>query len=159
MISDCGKYRYQLWRKIPQPLRWIKTVTFVMLNPSIADAEIDDPTIRRCKAFSKANGFTDMYVVNLFAYRATDPKELAFVDDPHGPKNSQYTWDAINKSTTTILAWGAHPMAKKARQNFNNNGDFYCLGMTKDGSPRHPLYVKSDQPIIEWLGRPDESAK
>lgn len=116
IISNCGKYRYQLWRKIPQPLRWIREVTFVMLNPSIADASIDDPTIRRCMAFAKREGFTDMYAINLFAYRATNPKELAIVADPHGPDNYKFIDEVAILPGTVIVAWGGKSNFGKSRK-------------------------------------------
>src|ERR1700749_3282622 len=84
VISDCKKYRYLLRRTWDE--RRIR-VLFIMLNPSTADAEIDDPTIKSCVRLCKENGFGSIEVVNLFGWRATDPKELLEVDDPVGPRN------------------------------------------------------------------------
>lgn len=87
-----------------------------MLNPSIADASIDDPTIRRCMAFAKREGFTDMYAINLFAYRATNPKELAIVADPHGPDNYKFIDEVAILPGTVIVAWGGKSNFGKSRK-------------------------------------------
>jgi hypothetical protein len=157
-ISPCGLYRYTLHRRIPSALRWIRPCLFVMLNPSTADASQDDPTIRRCLGFAKREGCTGLTVVNLFALRATDPAELAKHDDPFGPDNHLHLRAQFDAHRTGIIvaAWGAHPMAHDL-----GNAEVFselcslgalCLGMTKHGSPRHPLYVKSDQPLVPWKG-------
>lgn len=105
-LSPCGLYRYWLWRK------WSdggKRVTFVMLNPSTADALMDDPTIRKCVGFAKRLGFDELFVVNLFAYRATEPKELQRVGwrIAEGPANDNHTATACMLASLVIAAWGA----------------------------------------------------
>ena len=91
IISPCGRYRYVLKRNLPQAIRWVKPCLFVMLNPSVADAELDDPTIRRCIGFAKREGCTELTVVNLFAYRSTDPEGLLIqTRDPIGDMNDAY---------------------------------------------------------------------
>lgn len=88
IISDCQQYRYALWRI------WDETkpfVMFIMLNPSKADAETDDNTVRRCIGFAKSWGYGGIYICNLFAYRSTDPKVLLKVDNPFGDQNIQQT--------------------------------------------------------------------
>lgn len=125
-----------------------------MLNPSTADAELDDPTIRRCISFAKREGCTELTVVNLFAYRSTDPKQLYKVDDPIGPQNDFYIKQAIRAHDMGIViaAWGAHPIAiNRAKEilAMPEFADVLCLGTTKKGAPRHPLYVKSDAQFIE----------
>jgi hypothetical protein len=153
-ISSCGTYRYTLNRKIPSVLRWVKPVLFIMLNPSIADAQIDDPTIRRCIGFAKSWECTDLTVVNLFALRATDPSELEKAIDPIGPENDFHLKEQIEKHSLvglTVVAWGSKPIAKERAKNlmpvFNN---VKCLGITKDGSPKHPLYLKNESELISW---------
>ena len=152
-LSICGQYRYDLtrwWGDGP----W---ATWVMLNPSTADATTDDPTIRRCIGFSKREGCSGLRVVNLYALRATHPKELARHADPDGgPENSWALAEAsaaARSGELVIVAWGAHPMAEqKAHQvgpRFEDAGAF-CLGRTKSGQPRHPLYVRADQPLEPW---------
>lgn len=151
-ISSCGLYRYFLLR------RWAmhgKTCAFVMLNPSTADARQDDPTIRRCIRFAQREGCSAMLVVNLFGFRATDPRELRNAADPHGPENVEWVRHAVAQARATgapvIAAWGANPMVGNASPHvFSALGDAMCLGMTKAGSPRHPLYVRGDQPLEPW---------
>lgn len=148
VISDCAKYRYWLERdKGSNPL------VFVMLNPSTADAELDDPTIRRCRRFAADNGYTGIVVVNLYAYRATKPKDLFLADNPIGQENDNYISTAalIND---VCCAWGANADKDRAAEVVRiiraAGGIPRCLGVTKDGSPRHPLYVKADQKLINY---------
>jgi hypothetical protein len=158
ILSACGAYRYTLHRQIPSVLRWVKPCLFVMLNPSTADATVDDPTIRRCISFAKREGCTDLTVVNLFALRATDPVELTRHADPIGPDNAKHVGEQIIKHQQIgliIAAWGSHSITSKFNMVFiikrmlHTSGAF-CLGVTKDGSPRHPLYVRNDQPLIPY---------
>lgn len=160
IISPCGAYRYTLHRHIPSVLRWVRPCLFVMLNPSIADATADDPTIRRCIGFAKREGCTELTVVNLFALRATDPKELTKHPDPFGPESERHVREQCEKHQQIgyiIAAWGAHPMASGHKdssvvKSLLRNTGALCLGMTSAGHPRHPLYIKNDQPLIPWSG-------
>jgi hypothetical protein len=148
-----GPYRYDLIRQWDDSLPILE---WVMLNPSTADEDLDDPTIRRCRGFADRWGFGGLVVHNLFAWRATNPRELAVREDPIGPRNLGYL-AAAQPGDTTIVAWGAHPMAKawwKTRQPGCNPLRYrvtYCLGTTLSGAPKHPLYVKSDTPLRPWL--------
>jgi len=159
IISPCGTYRYTLTRRIPQVVRWVKPCLFVMLNPSVADAAIDDPTIRRCIGFANRHLCTDLTVVNLFALRATDPKQLQICQarsgDPIGPDNWMHFTDQItaHRLGVIIAAWGANPMAATMPMHHQalRDAGAQCLGVTKDGSPRHPLYVRADQPLVPWV--------
>ncbi len=136
----------------------MRRVAFVMLNPSTADADIDDATIRRCRTFARGAGFV---VVNLFAYRATKPKDMP--EDFHealGDENYAHITRVAQGDYKIIVAWGANPgvnghaadVAAMLRWCSDPPNTVYCLGKTKDGHPRHPLYVKSDQPIIPFDG-------
>lgn len=153
IISPCGQYRYTLTRRIPCVLRWVRPCLFIMLNPSIADASIDDPTIRRCIGFAKLWQCTSLTVVNLFALRSTDPEALAKHADPVGPENDTYLSRLAfsHRFGVVVCAWGSHPFAKEraqaVREAFTGAS---CLGITKNGSPRHPLYVKADQPLVPY---------
>lgn len=157
-ISPCGKYRYILsrqWTQNHEP-----SLIFIMLNPSTADANEDDPTIRRCMAFAKREGFGGIQVFNLFGFRATDPKSLP-AEGAVGPMNGHYhgwafQW-ALHAGAKIVAAWGAHPHPEKneAIQSIVNLAkDFgvslYCLGTTQAGQPRHPLYIKGDQPLVPF---------
>ena len=150
-ISACGRYRYSLqriWGEAP-PL------AFIMLNPSTADANIDDPTIRRCMSFARREGCGGIIVVNLFALRATDPKELLKSIDPVGPYNILVINSIIDAPTPPriVCAWGAHALAlAQARKAIDFAHSFrrqlWCLGRTRlKFAPRHPLYVDGDQPL------------
>lgn len=154
-ISPCGTYRYFLGRVWDDKL---PVMIFVMLNPSTADAKFDDPTIRRCISFAKRDGFGGIAVINLYAFRTSSPKELyAFRGDRQGPENSGY-WAAVldlHTKNKIVCAWGAHERAGTMGQGFtraarNRDVPLYCLGVTSGGSPRHPLYVKGDQPLLEY---------
>lgn len=151
-ISECGLYRYTLHREIDQVTRWVKPCLFIMLNPSTADAVQDDPTIRRCIKFAEREGCTSLTVVNLFALRATDPGELIGHADPIGPLNDQRIEEMVDQHSLGIVvaAWGAHPMAQKRGADVRAKfGPFKCLGITKNGSPKHPLYIKAKQPLVD----------
>ena len=153
-ISDDGLYRYSLTRHVA-PLTGEGAVAFVMLNPSTADAEQDDPTIRRCIGFARAWGFEWLKVVNLYAYRATDPTDLWAVDPypPYatqiGPENDCTISKVVGGSDLVICAWGAGSRSpNREGQVLDCIGAPHALGLTKDGSPRHPLYVRGDaEPI------------
>jgi hypothetical protein len=124
-----------------------------MLNPSTADAETDDPTIRRCISFAKREGAGGIIVANLYAYRATDPASLWAREDPYGPQNDAALigvakWAAV-AGVPLVCAWGTHggrnnrPIVLMQQV----GAKLVCLGKTKDGHPRHPLYVRGDKPL------------
>jgi hypothetical protein len=154
IISPCGLYRYTLHRRIPSVLRWVRPCLFIMLNPSTADATVDDPTIRRCYGFAVDGGCTSLTVVNLFALRATDPDELARAADPVGPDNDHHIREQIYQHQQigfVIAAWGAHPMApQRARQIAPLLVHVSALALTKDGWPRHPLYLPKKLEPQPW---------
>ena len=149
VIDSTGKYRYSLIRHW-EP--WKPKVLFVMLNPSTADANIDDPTIRRCINFAKSWGCGELEVVNLFAYRATNPKELKECEDPIGPENDMHISRAAMGKDKIILAWGTNgSLLGRDRQvkDILYSLHTQCLQQTKDGHPKHPLYVAANvEPIL-----------
>ncbi len=149
VLSDCGTYRYLLRRTwdFDKP-----RALLVMLNPSTADASIDDATIRSCIRLLRGLGYGSFEVVNLFAFRATDPKALFTAADPYGPKCNDIIDSAINRCDIAICAWGAHPMARDRGRNVwstlkSYRPEVFCFGRTKDGAPKHPLYIKSGTPL------------
>ncbi len=147
LISDDERYRYLLTREWSEGSGFLG---FVMLNPSTADAREDDPTIRRCIGFAKTWSYRGIMVANLFAFRATKPEELVKADDPVGVANDKFLQTVLDRCNLTIAAWGAHPFAaergREVRKRFN--GRLHCLGMTKAGFPKHPLYLlKTTLPI------------
>jgi hypothetical protein len=154
IISDCGQYRYQLTR--PGDLMATRgRVAFIMLNPSTADAAQDDRTIRRCRAFAKTWSCNGIVVANLYAYRATDPAALWQQPDPVGPLNDHWLAHTAVFATEVVCAWGANARPDRVRQVVKSltaaGVHLRCLGTTKDGHPRHPLYVRGDQPLIDWI--------
>ena len=141
-FSRCGRYRYALWRE------WDASgpaVLIVALNPSTADHERDDPTIRRCIQFARDWGFGRLAVANLFAYRTADPRLLRRVEDPVGPANDRWLSRLAGEASLVIAAWGAHRDHRaRAAAVASRLGSLHCLGHTKGGAPRHPLYVRKD---------------
>jgi hypothetical protein len=149
VISDCGKYRYLLRRAWDHSL---PRALFIMLNPSTADAEIDDPTIRSCIRLTKALGYGSFEVINLFGLRTTNPDELANAHDPIGPRNADIGDAAISRCDIAICAWGAHPMALRRSRDMRGwvrgwKPAAYCFGLTKNGRPKHPLYLQTGTPL------------
>lgn len=156
LISPCGRYRYRLDR---DGLSGKGTVVWIMVNPSTADATQDDATIRRVRGFSQRLGFARFTVGNLFAYRATDVRELRSVSDPIGPKNDDQLHFMVGSANMVIVAWG--PVAKQPpvlRDRFkaivkmaeSYGQKLMCLGTANDGHPRHPLMLANDTPLQIW---------
>lgn len=150
VLSSDGRYRYRLWREIGDgPMG---TVVFVMLNPSTADAEKDDQTIRKCKEFARQWSFRRLEVVNLFAWRATNPKELPTVEEPIGSENDRTIEERCLAADWVICAWGSDKFGqRRARVVLESlrrlNIHLRCLRKSKDGHPWHPLYVPYGMPI------------
>lgn len=153
------RYRYMLTRTIAPLFAKNNALLVVMLNPSTADERVDDPTIRRCIGFAAREGAPLLQVVNLYAYRATDPAELARVemDVAVGVGNDDVLESALAMPHARIVcAWGSHPMAARAMSRFTSihrqahQPALWCLGTTRSGAPRHPLYVRADAPLIPF---------
>lgn len=143
VISPCGRFRYRLYR------RWAPgaLLLYIMLNPSTADGEVNDPTIRRCVWFASNHGYGAMLVVNLFAFRATKPADLKRAEIRVGPDNDLHIREAVKESTTVCVAWGAHAAEYGSRPSrvldlLRELGvEPVCLGCSRDGLPRHPLML------------------
>lgn len=151
VFDASGAYRYRLtrtWDAAGSP------VVFIMLNPSTADALRDDPTIRRCVGFARQWGFGALEVVNLFAYRATAPRDLRAAAEPVGPENDQYLLRAARRGRCVVAAWGTSGcyMARDdaVLRLLARTVDLYCLGATRCGCPRHPLYVPRCARLIHY---------
>lgn len=161
-LSYCGRYRYLLsrtWDEKKPVLNWI------MLNPSTADARVDDPTIRKCMGFARRGGFGAITVTNLFAYRATDPKDLLAIardsslfgakkrnmdvwDITGDPDNLDFIVDSVRRAKLTVFAWGAHGILgsrdEKIRSLLTARKLLHkttVLAFSKAGFPGHPLYL------------------
>jgi len=152
-----SEYRYHLSRS-----GWLTgegICLFIMLNPSTATQNKDDPTIRRCKGFAKLWGFAKLEVVNLFAARATEPKELKEMEDPIGQGNDETILYTAKNARQIIVAWGAHgPYQERDKEVIRllKDYDLYSLGTTKKGNPRHPLYIRIDQKPVPFSGEFEE---
>ena len=154
VFDESGVYRYLLWRKWD---RSRPSVAFVLLNPSTADATADDPTIRRCIGFARGWGFGGMEVANLFAFRATTPRLLGSAIDPVGPENDRHLRELAARAEHVVVAWGnggaLFGRAAAVLPLFEGR-ELYCLGVTKAGAPRHPLYVRGDSELGTFGGEP-----
>ena len=170
-ISGSGVYRYRLSRHwdFGKPV-----MRFIMLNPSTADHNIDDPTIRRCMGFARREGSGGIVVVNLFGFRATSPKALWGLsqEDLEGPSNVGWVTAELNMAAhdrnlgrpgVVVAAWGGswRPLKRQGIRPFpvlayaaERQLPIYCLGVTRDGDPRHPLYIPADQPLRPYDGFP-----
>lgn len=153
-FSVCRTYRYILGRQWEPLAPWF---VICMLNPSRADAFKPDPTITRCLGFAKRDHFGGLLVVNAFALRATDPRELRSARDPVGPRNDEVISIACRRPllAKAVAAWGA-PKWKMVAGRVDQVQTtipryLWTLGpLTKNGHPPHPLYLRADTPIIEW---------
>lgn len=148
-----GDYRYHLMRDCG----FSKTMAFIMLNPSTADATLDDPTIRRCRYFAKKHE-RSLEVINLFAYRTAYPEELWRAQDPVGPLNDDYIATSLENSDVIVAAWGklGPRGVKRVCEVWNlirlaEIETIHCLGVNKDGSPKHPLYLPNNSQLVPIL--------
>lgn len=160
LLSECGRYRYRLWR-IWDDLA--PMMVWVMLNPSTADADADDPTIRKCVGFARQHKHGGIIVANLFAWRATEPRELLSARDPVGPDNNHHiAWATGAPLLATVVAgWGRLPSRKfQERANqvevlIRSRRTPHTFGVTQDGQPRHPLMLAYATPLIPLGSRRD----
>lgn len=152
VYSDCERYRYALTRIWdPEGAR----VMFVMLNPSTATEVQNDPTVERCERRARALGYGGFRVTNIFAWRDTDPRAMRAAPDPVGPDNDAAILDGAAWARDVVAAWGTHgahldrgravemmlrPVAPA----------LFHLGLSKEGHPKHPLYIAYAQPPIPW---------
>lgn len=143
-FDSTGRYRYWLGR------RWQaegKEVAFVMLNPSRADAAVDDPTLRACIQFAQRWQYASLSVVNLFGYRTPHPTALKQATDPIGPENDAHVLQAVAQAQQTVLAWGNHGEWLGRDRAISQllkpyHHKIHYLQINKSGQPRHPLYIK-----------------
>ena len=148
-FSDCRIYRYALWRT------WAPGnghVTFIGLNPSTADENKDDPTIRRCIGFTKDLGFGGINMLNIFAFRATNPKELMKAKEPIGEKNDYYLNMYCDPIGLNVACWGTLGLyMNRGREVLDLLGIdcLHCFGFTKNVQPKHPLYLRKDTKLEE----------
>lgn len=141
ILSPCRNYRYTLWRNVDS-LNDDGYAMFIGLNPSTADAVLDDPTIRRGMAFAKAWGYGALCMTNLFAFRATKPTDMLAAVDPIGPENDKHLVELARGAGVVVAAWdtnGTHLGRDQAVRAVVPN--LHCLRKTQAGHPGHPLYL------------------
>jgi hypothetical protein len=156
IISVCGAYRYVLRRQLGPSS---KAAAFILLNPSTADAEQNDPTIRRCMGFARRWGCGQLTVLNLFAFRATFPADLKQAADPVGRENQEWLGRCLAEfNGPVVCGWGVHGsdlgqdfIVLRLLDQFGIKP--LALGLTKQGHPKHPLYVPYDAELVPFLGR------
>jgi len=165
IVGSCGfsedrRYRYWLLRSWSTEggLYGKGMVVFVMLNPSKANHTVDDPTIRRCTDFARAWGYQALCILNIYAYVETVSGDLLKTEDPIGEKNDQTIRGLLyNRCRTVVVAWGAlkgsQERAGEVLEELRTHGPVYCLGTNKDGSPKHPLYLKGDTELRVYRER------
>ena len=153
VYSPCEQYRYLLTRVWNPDGR---KALFVMLNPSTATEFQNDPTVERCERRARALGFGAFRVTNIFAFRATDPRVMRGVADPIGPGNDAAIADSASQWADSILcAWGTHGAhlgrgAAVERLLRATGRELLTLGLSKDGHPKHPLYIGYDRQPEVW---------
>lgn len=154
IISPCGNFRYLLTRPSTLEHPEAGTALFVMLNPSTADAILDDPTIRKCRGFAQRWGCAGITVANLYAYRATDPRDLKRAGYPVGPENDSLLRRLASEYSDIVCAWGNHANPERALSVCDTlsvkGARLWCLGTNRNGTPRHPLMVSYSQPLIRF---------
>ena len=154
IITPDRKYRYQLYRRTGDG---DKKICFIMLNPSTADENNNDPTIRRCIDFARRCGCGGLYAVNLYAWRATDPRELRKppYENKIGPENNSFIKSCVAGYDLTVVAWGALKNGLQQSRAELVSGWLVnpkTLGLTKNGHPRHPLTLPGDSELFDFPG-------
>lgn len=161
IISIDGSYRYALSRELEDSIVEEEgTILYVGVNPSTADASVDDATVRKWKGVTRKMGFGRFLVANLFAYRATDVKELKRVEDPVGPDNDWYIEQCISRASVIVPCWGnsskvpkdlIHRIKEVDDLLLDSGKPVRCFGKTKSGDPKHPLMLPYDTTIEEYF--------
>lgn len=164
IFSPCEKYRYALIRNwacghslFTDAEHSDEFAAFCCLNPSKADATRNDPTVVRCSNFAKAWGYGGFVMLNAFAYRATDPREMKRQPDPVGPSNDAMLQQVTEMAGIVVAGWGTHAnflgRQKQLLDMLPKHCSLHHLGLTKDGLPSHPLYLKADTQPTLWIPR------
>lgn len=134
-----------------------RCVAFIMLNPSTADETKDDPTIRRCMGFARTWGYDYLLVGNLFAFRATDPRDMKLASDPVGPENDRWLLEIANAADLVVCAWGQHghyqERAASVTWALRKHVALHAIELAKDGTPKHPLYLKAAREPFLWKAK------
>lgn len=153
--SPCMQYRYALWRQFTRGLLEVddvRTCCFLMLNPSTADHQQNDPTVTRCCQHAMRWGFDELYVMNLFAWRATDPEEMKRQAEPIGKLNDNLIRSIVSDAAMTVLAYGNHGSHRERHLFVDSLPADKLFFFTKNmsGLPKHPLYVSKKADLHKW---------
>lgn len=155
VFDDSKLYRYSLWRRFKPFCPVNRMLCVCSLNPSTADHEIDDPTVRRDLGFAKSFGFDGLVKINLFSFRATDPALMKAHPSPIGAENDYFIqWFAQNAGMF-IAAWGndgAHLNRSTEVRKLLQGTVVYHLGLNQTGEPKHPLFLKKTTQPVLWKG-------
>jgi hypothetical protein len=153
VFSADRKHRYALWR-VWSSTRPLPLLMMIGLNPSKAGEVRDDPTVTRMIARAGAAGYGGLLVGNLYGFVSTDPGDLIRGGNSVGTETDDYLREMISLSGRQICGWGSFP-AVKARVDsvMQMIPDPYCLGVNKDGEPKHPLYVSYETPFMKYMRR------
>src|SRR5262249_14850850 len=156
ILSDCGTYRYELRRRVPCALRWVRPALFILFNPSTADAEKDDATVRKGIGFCKRWNCTEMIFWNLYAFRSRDPKALKNAKDPVGPDNYLHLHRLLFEEhiREVVLAWGTL-VGPHMKTHVSNVVEILKLAgreptaikVNANGTPAHPLMLGYDNEL------------
>jgi hypothetical protein len=151
VFSACEKYRYLLWRIWDRKKPY---VAFIGLNPSTADEMKDDPTVARCRKYAESWKYGGMYMLNLFAFRATKPEVMKQVKDPVGSENDAHILKVVKEAGLVVAVWGNHGTHEsRSIEVMKWVKDLNCLKVNKSGEPCHPLYLKGSLKPRPFLGR------
>lgn len=163
IISPCGQYRYRLEREVSMPFEGSKTFAYFGINPSTADAELDDATVRKWRGFTLRNAGHRFIVGNLFAFRSTDPKALTRQDDPFGLEWLSHMNAIIADADVLVPCWGSLVKMPKDLRGvpaqvlttlMRSGKPVLHFGITSCGQPKHPLMLGYDTPLMPWSSRP-----
>lgn len=161
IISDCRLYRYQLTREVD--MFGTQVLAFFGVNPSTADERLDDPTVTKWITFTKLNQGRRFIVGNVFAYRATNVKDLSLIEDPVGPDNQNHLRSIIAEADLLVPCWGArvkvpkslhHHIDKTLSLLFDSGKSVYTFGLTASGDPKHPLMLPYDTQLVNFYALP-----
>lgn len=168
LFSPDRKYRYALWRRFEQPYEMLTEyspttmrdgyVMFIGLNPSTADENKDDPTLRRCIDFAKRWGYCELCMTNLFGFRATQPRDMLKTANPIGADNDITLLRVAKEAAMILCAWGGEGkfggrdevVADMLTRPYAGQKDLMALRLISDGSPEHPLYIPAETKPIIW---------
>lgn len=144
-------HRFTLWRQWDGSLPYLAVIG---LNPSTADETNDDPTIRRCISFAKTWGLGGYLMLNAFSFRATDPEVMKAQETPNDPSNNGFLIDGCRGAGLVLCGWGVHGTFKdreKELKELLKPFNPQCLGFTKGGQPKHPLYIKGTTKPVPFV--------